>query len=205
MVETFVVVVGSDCKEFTVYRHVATHRSPVFEAALNRDWQEAREGRVLLPDCEPDTFEGYLQHLCTHEISFSGGLSAQPCELVKMWILGDYLNDSAFCRAILHALFDHEKMTGPDAIEHLYAHTSKNSILRANVFHTWARRCHLSAVNSILSSNPAYPTEFIIDLYAHFQQSGKIVDQWVPPQPPSQPASGLPALGPSQVKPLGQS
>lgn len=133
MAETFQVSVGEQGKDFVMHTHIATSRSPFFKAALTHDWKEAHEKRISLPDCEPGTFEGYLQWVYTSEITLCSAPRKQPLELIKLWILGDFLGDNIFCGYASVALATHEKITCPDAIEHLYDHTSRDSPLRWSV------------------------------------------------------------------------
>lgn len=48
-------------QKFVVHEDLIRARSPFFEAALGRDWKEASEKLVPLPDDSPDAFAIY-QH-----------------------------------------------------------------------------------------------------------------------------------------------
>lgn len=50
-------------KYFTVHEELVRASSPFFEAALGRDWQEAAERIVNLPDDRPAIFQLYIQWL----------------------------------------------------------------------------------------------------------------------------------------------
>ena len=64
MVESFIVCVGDEAKEFVVIQSIATRSSKFFQAAMTRDWKEALEKRVMLPGTKVSVFEAYL-HGCT--------------------------------------------------------------------------------------------------------------------------------------------
>jgi hypothetical protein len=66
---------------------------------MTRDWKEALERRVLLPEVDPDDFEGYLQWLYTSDFAFAGAY--RSVVLVELYILGDFLDDLAFRNAVL--------------------------------------------------------------------------------------------------------
>lgn len=53
-----------------MHKHIAMRHSSFFKAALRHDWKKFHEKRIALRDCEPITFEGYLQWTYTAEISF---------------------------------------------------------------------------------------------------------------------------------------
>jgi hypothetical protein len=104
MRETLKVIVGKEGEEFMVPKQVLVRRAPFFAAAMVRDPQGADLWLVLLPHCEPDIIQGY------------------------------FLGDDHFCRAVMKVLIRHERLAGPDAITHLYNHTSPGSVLSLNIF-----------------------------------------------------------------------
>lgn len=157
MAETFLVSVGEQGKEFTMHKHIAIRHSPFFKAALSHDWREAHDKRISLPDCEPEIFEGYSQWVYTSEISFSTEPHLQTLELVRLWILGDFLRDQRFCETVVNGLFSHELVTGPTAVRHLYDHTSHDSPLRWHILNIWGMRCDVVFISELLTSNPEYP------------------------------------------------
>lgn len=182
MAETFQVSVGEQGKDFVMHKHIATCRSPFSKAALTHDWKKAHEKRILLPDCELETFEGYLQWVYTSEIIFCSAPRKQPLELIKLWTLGDFLGDKTFYNYVSIALAVHEKFTCPDAIEHLYNHTSHDSLLRWSVLDIWGTRYSAAYVGDVFATKRAYPKDFIIDLFKFLAQYGRVVNRfgWVP-------------------------
>jgi hypothetical protein len=183
MTQTFQVSVGEQCKIFTMHTLIAIRQSPFFKAALSHDWQEAREKKVSLPDCEPAIFECYSQWVYTAEISFSSEPRNQPLELIKLWVLGDFLGNTMFCACVSHALATHEKVTGPESIKHLYDHISHDSHLRWSVVNIWATRYNVAYISELFATKRAYPKDFVVDLFKFLAQYGRIIDNvgWVPP------------------------
>jgi hypothetical protein len=191
--DTFRIDVGGgdrERKEFRAYTQTAIRNAPFFKAALNGDSQQAREKRVSTPSCEPNTFEAYLQYLFGGHITYRSALAAQPCELIKMWILGEFLGDNRFCQVTLDELYHHGEKAGPDAIDHLYGHTPPESHLRSYIIHLWAARYSATMIGTTFAGEQANPKDFIIDLFAHLAQSGRIVHRWYrqPPPPAPDPA-----------------
>ena len=72
MSETFVAIIGKSRKRFTLHTELAKRSSKFFEAAMSRDWKEAKEKEVVLEEYTVDEFEGYLQWLTTGEVTFAG-------------------------------------------------------------------------------------------------------------------------------------
>ena len=91
------------------------------QSALKDEWKEGQEKHVDLSDHEPEAIEGYINWLYTkevtlnnaedkckyHDASCSQEAQASCCshkhslKLVKMYTLGDYLNDMQFCNAVI--------------------------------------------------------------------------------------------------------
>ena len=96
------------------------------------------------------------------------------------------MGDSIFCSYASVALATHEKITFPDAIEHLYNHTSRDAPLRWSVLNIWGVRYTAAYIGDLFATKCAYPKDFIVDLFKFLAQYGRVVDRlgWVPvPQP----------------------
>lgn len=102
MSETFIAVVGTKKKEFTLYTSIAMRSSKFFEAAMSRDWKECKEKRITLAEVQVSVFEGYLQWLNTGDITFTG--PPNGTSLARFYILADFLDDASFRNAILDEL-----------------------------------------------------------------------------------------------------
>lgn len=135
MAESFTVCVGEEAEEFVVIQSIATRSSKFFQAAMSRDWKEAREKRVMLPDTKVEVFEGYLQWLYTGQITITNP-DTDYLELVTLYIIGDFLDDVAFRNATLEGMisfFDEGtgvSLPGAKATQLAWDKTPSNSPLR---------------------------------------------------------------------------
>lgn len=92
-------------QEFIVHKFFATKSSKFFQAALKRDWKEAREKRVPLPETIAEDFQMYLGWLYTiHMATLDYHLRVSSTTLVRLYILGDYLGDDRFCNNVIDTL-----------------------------------------------------------------------------------------------------
>lgn len=92
-------------KEFTVHKSFAVKSSRLLRAALNPDhgWKEAHDKRVPLPEVEPVDFEWYLEWVYTGHLTprEEDGKHNRGATLIRLYILGDYLDDAKFCNSIM--------------------------------------------------------------------------------------------------------
>ena len=69
-------------KQFTVYESLISSNSAFFANALGRDWKEARERVVPLPENEPEVFRLYLTYLYVGDcLSLIGFADVNKCRL----------------------------------------------------------------------------------------------------------------------------
>lgn len=94
----------------------------------------------------------------------------------------DFLGDQNFCDAAVDALSSHETVAGPDAIKHLYDHTSHDSHLRWYVLNIWATRYSFAHIADLFATDHTYPKNFIIDLFKFFADHDRVMDRfgWLP-------------------------
>ncbi|KAI5358143.1 Putative SKP1/BTB/POZ domain superfamily protein [Septoria linicola] len=111
--------VGADNPEsFLIHEGVAKRASEFVRLALQRDWQEATNRIISLPDDEPDIFEIYQSWLYERKIYTPFWLGAEqsadePVRLVKAWALGDKLLDIDFKDAVMDALINRMRSISP--------------------------------------------------------------------------------------------
>lgn len=125
-------------KDFAVHESHIRLQCPFFEAALGRDWKEAEERVVLLPEYEPDSFRIYLGWLYQKRITISPTVKTKPSvkcrhRLCRAYLLGDFLQDLEFKDAIIDALIDLAldlNIYFGTGIGFLYENTSAGSPLR---------------------------------------------------------------------------
>ena len=116
---------GSESKKYTVHESFAIKSSKYIQSALgNNDWKEGQEKHIGLIDHEPESLEGYINWLYTREVTLTNAeekckyhgpsqsqiYQASDCsrnhclKLIKMYVLGDYLNDMRFCNAVIDTI-----------------------------------------------------------------------------------------------------
>lgn len=139
MSKTFVAAVGEDQKEFTLHTNVASRSSRFFRAAMNNDWRESQQNRVTLREIEASDFQQYLQWLSTHDRSALDDATFH--QLAKLYILGDFLDDSAF-RVDMLKRFTSRAITAnayPDLtiVTPVWEQTPERSPLREVIVKTW--------------------------------------------------------------------
>lgn len=164
MTWTITIRTGKEAKEFVVIENIVTRSSKFLQAAMNRDWKEAKEKRVLLPEIETSIFEGYLQWLYTSDLTFTESVSV---ELVKFFILGDFLIDASFRHAVIDSMINRhqedEALPRAQAVKLAWQQTTPVSVLRAVILKLYASCDLLKAIQSLRESQ-TYPREFILDL-----------------------------------------
>lgn len=163
------------------------------QSALKNDWKEGQERQISLADHEPETLEGYINWLYTEEVTLKDaeekcrhhGLGAtqqfqhsecshmQCLKVVKMYTLGDYLNDKRFCNAVIDTMEDMQGcVPGPDASSWVWGHMMQDCPVRKCVLEKWAGMLGASAQSSIdfMRENPSkIPKDFLFDLLAHME------------------------------------
>lgn len=173
-----------------VHNSIASKSSRYIQSALKNDWKEGQEKHVSLTEHEPDALEAYINWLYTeevtlkdaeekcqhHETSSSQQTRESDCrfkhslKLVKMYILGDYLNDMQFCNAVIDVL-EYMKGCPPgiDAIIWVWAHTMRGCPLRTLILERWAASLDTGAATTVefmKKHDLNVPKEFLFDFLA---------------------------------------
>jgi hypothetical protein len=176
MVESFIVCVGEEPKEFHVVKSIATRSSKFFQAAMTRDWKEALERRVLLPEVDPDDFEGYLQWLYTSDIAFAGAY--RSVVFVELYILSDFLDDLAFRNAVpdyqMTEWVANHNVPSEEATRLAWDNTPPDSPLRHLVIVLWSSAPFEWAVTRLVGPKKIgkeYPREFALQYFQSFMSS----------------------------------
>lgn len=164
---TFVAVIGKQKKGFTLHQSVATRSSKFFKAAMSRDWKGTQQKRVTLEEVKVSEFGSYLQGLSTNDHSFLEELHMY--DLARLYILGDFLDDSAFRTVMLKSLVQkaiHDN-TYPDAtiVAFVWDHTPETSPLRKIVVEMWTTLSVSDLGNRF--AEPDISKVFIVDCVQH--------------------------------------
>jgi len=165
MSKTFIAVVGEEQKEFTVYTDVAMRSSKFFQAALTRDWIESRTNRVTLKEVSAIHFENYLQWLSTNDSSHLDEFGMR--EAAKLYILGDFLDDSAF-RITMLSLFakdaiGNNRYPSNAIVTPAWEQTPENSPLRKIIVEIWITSSIKTMATRFAGIEKDVPKEFIVD------------------------------------------
>jgi hypothetical protein len=170
------ICVGAEPKQvdFSVHENLIRSSSRFFDAALNHDWKETQERIIRLPDCNVHAFRIYVQWLYTNQLftklqfnqtSAKDG-QREWANLVKAYLLGDYLQDIKFKDTIMDAMVDwgHEAdreciNAPPHSSVEIYQQTSNTSPLRKLVvdFTTWS----IMDSSHVSMSDFQFPSDFL--------------------------------------------
>ena len=130
--------VGKDnIQQFIVHENVIKPRSEFVRLALSKEWKEAKERTIPLPDEESATFELYQHWVYFNHIPMDGQPSADRGKhynlLTKAYILGEKLLDPHFKDAIIDCLIERLRTTLTFDVRLtnlIYEHTPEKSPLR---------------------------------------------------------------------------
>jgi len=173
VVDRFIVCVGVEAKEIPVITSIATRSSKFFQAAMEHDWKEAHEKRILLPETRVDIFEGYLQWLYTGQITFTR--SNAFVESIHFYVLGDFLDDFKFRNASLESIMaeavENERIPGLLSVELAWTRTPADSLLRHLIMEMWIVWRVSNTLEVLL--NPTceahqFPKEFVLQYFERF-------------------------------------
>ena len=119
----------------------------------------------MLHDVKAAHFESYLQWLSTNDHSFLEEYDL--VELAKLYILGDFLDDSDFRVAMLRSLAKRaiERNTRPrrKAVESIWDQTPENSPLRKMILEMWATLPIESLAERFAEAGKSFPMNSIVD------------------------------------------
>jgi hypothetical protein len=137
------VIVGEEEASFYVHRNVICESSSFFKAALNGTFKESAEGKVILPEDDPDTFERFLQWIYTKAYnvpplaySSSEKICKQSWHYVRLYVFAEKthvesLKDHTICQLFtLHQPSRTTQSVEYECVEFAYNHTLPESALR---------------------------------------------------------------------------
>lgn len=165
MSKTFIATVGEEKKEFMLHTDVASCSSTFFRAAMNNHWKESKQNRITLVEIEVSEFEHYSQWLSTHDHSYLSDMTFQ--QLAKLYILGDFLDDSAFrvdmlLRFTLRAVTQNA-YPDLDIIIAVWEQTPEHSPLRKMVVETWVTSSIERLAEQFARAEQDAPKAFVAD------------------------------------------
>jgi hypothetical protein len=176
--EVITICIGAEKKEYFVHQDIASKSSKYVKAALSRQWEESRTLQIQLPEVDSRPFEGYSHWLYTNAILLTTNDPFPMYELVELYILGDYLDDSAFRSAVLeHMLcirFEQGMMPCGASVALARARTASTSPL-CKVLTELVLSRPLSYTADSFRNDDEYPRDFIIDVVWHFAQDQSLI------------------------------
>lgn len=188
--DTFItVLVGENKKSFLVHQDLICDRSPFFKAACSSAWP-ANSGAVQLPNHQPFVFQAYLQwaYSASHDLSsvmheivedqadykndtplFQSRVRCSA--LTMLWILADYLQDSA-CKNNVMKNLDREQSTNKGLHHNLHGlfETVYTKTVQGSGLRRWLVDTVLPTVTkdylTVEASN--LPADMLVDLFKAF-------------------------------------
>jgi hypothetical protein len=109
-------------------------RSKFFKAAIAKKWKEGEEEVVRLPEVEPDIFQMYADWAYSNVVTPAYPLRAETRSLVKLFLLGDFLDDIRLRIKTMELLVASVKTVNTfpsvDSIALIWNNTTAESLLR---------------------------------------------------------------------------
>jgi hypothetical protein len=181
-------------QDFTVHETLVRQASPFFENALSHEWTESQSRIVNLPTMRAEDFHLYVQCI------YTGRLYARPSDrktpfeanhaefkrLANAYVLGDYLQDTAFRDTIIDAILECA-VEGPLSIMYsgcastLYLETQEGCPLRKLLIDitVWLQRKDVLEI--LEETGVPQPVDFlrgvIIGLHDRFQGANRETDK----------------------------
>lgn len=106
------VTVGSAKTPFRVHRDLLCDESPFFKAAFAKEFKEASEGILDLPEDDVDTFDRFIQWMYSGEYGLSGGFETHAeaderyNQLARLYILADKLQVPRLKNDVVNKFFE---------------------------------------------------------------------------------------------------
>jgi hypothetical protein len=158
-------------EDFTIHENLVTARSEFVRVALSRDWKEARERVIELPDDLPDAFETYQRSLYTDITRPFNALGSKEDSqeyklLVRAYILGERFMDDKFQNDVVNAIIDklvHSGSFDPSLTDMVYDNTPLGSPLRQLLLDIYAWAGNAKWLNEEKLDDPVNAT-FAVEL-----------------------------------------
>lgn len=169
---------GDDKEDFVVHHSFATKSSKFLQAALSQDsgWKEAQEKRVPLPEAKPIDFEVYLEWLYASQLTSREGDTQRERGkmLVRLYILGDFLDDAGFCNQVMDAFAPGGTKAWDWSINNeecslAWAKTPVDSPLRIFILGLISHRMSRNKNSFQELVESTCPRELFIDLFKHLE------------------------------------
>lgn len=137
------MIIGEQQASFYVHRNLICKSSSFFKAALSGSFKEATEGKVILPEDDPDVFEQFVQWVYTKAYnlspladSSSENLCKHSWQYVRLFVFAEKAQAKKLKDQVLRDFFAFRQRHGNvqlltyDCVEFAYDHTGPESGLR---------------------------------------------------------------------------
>lgn len=158
------VIVGPEKAEFAVHKDIICARSKYFATACSQRWEEGRMKVVPLPDVDSATFQMYMDWMLKLKLVYDKKL---PTPLIKLYLLGDFLDDVSLRNKAMSLLFSLEVCPSELSVNFIWNNTLHGSLLRNWVIDLIAWR---QAPSDFASCVALYPAEFVQQLAVKLRQ-----------------------------------
>ncbi|KAK4495380.1 hypothetical protein PRZ48_013711 [Zasmidium cellare] len=141
--DTLKVLVGGegDSEEFTIHTASVCTRSSFFKAACSKEWIEARERIVRLPEADSEAFEVFVHWIYTEKLDFStmtepGNVNYSPSHLNlgKVWALAHYLGCTELRNLVIDEFLNKwarlDSHVHPSSLKRIWEMTPPGSTIR---------------------------------------------------------------------------
>lgn len=187
------VIVGEEEKVYNLHKVYLTHYSPYFEKALNGEFSEATSNEVVLDHTEPNVFDWFVDWLYNQDLSYVPKQNSveRSTEMIKLWVLGDYLQVPRLQNLVVDKLFDFRAETifqpglalPPSMYAWVYENTPTASKLRAVVHDHIANQ---AGTPGFLRNNEIYCCkDLLVDVGEAMAARLRVPAQVTPPTPRS--------------------
>ena len=167
---------GADEEKFVVHKNMICHASAFFKNACSKQWKEAKEGLVRLPDVKPHTFGVYQGWLYTGVLDFST-TPTEDCQkqrgldltddafneiaqdMADAYVVGDMLRDSGFCNSVVDELISvaetHARLPGNTVASEIWQKVPPGSAMRRLLVDYFTFDCSEEVVSKAVEIFPA--------------------------------------------------
>lgn len=140
-------------------------KSKFFKTACSTRWREGQEKIVRLPEVEAEAFQSYVNWAYSDNVVAESTLGENIEMMIKLYLLGDKLEDIKLRNKALKALHSHATIDklhpGYGNIKVIWAATPPNSLLRKWVLDVTILRLCREHFEKRLAD---YPSEFVREL-----------------------------------------
>jgi hypothetical protein len=161
---------------------------------MNGNWNTATSRQVELKECTASQFNFYLnwvyhEKLPVEEAKSKSSSDRSYFKLVRAYILGDVLQDTAFKDAVIDCIsakyaaamksryreYEHPSIS---AVVYIYRNTLSGSPLREMMAAMFANSASIDSLNLLKNPQGNFPEPFVADLIRHLIYRRRAAESW---------------------------